>query len=313
MSTRSKIQKYISIQEAIYSRSKREIHHPSAKINGKSWSNEHSAKFMQFWQDFHPNIMEEEMTDFADPSTSLSDISYNQKPNTKTKKKTKAPSKRARSKTVPAPTTPKKQSSVFEFSCKLFRDICGSLEFGLFALQNTRNDRKSFESDIFTFWFCIMFNTTHKGKDFLYFRYVCDQMSKKKKTFHKIQITCDIEYAQKNLIINANESVLTKSILIEIFKYVQPTKLLTLYTYDVDIDSDAFDSKYFNMSNIRWVCNYYGLEAIFMCKLFKVLIQFLDCESVETYLENTKSYHQNWKELQDAQKDLNNMQQTKAI
>jgi len=125
-----------------------------------------------------------------------------------------------------------------------------------------------------------------------------------------VQITVDFEYAQKDRIVNCKDLSLPKNIIIEIFKYVKPTKLLALYTTNnikigVLIDYDPFAQKHFNVSNLGWICNYFGLETFFIMKLFKILMSFLYTEKVETYIEKTKIYQQNWKEWMQAQSDLN--------
>lgn len=208
-------------------------------------------------------------------------------------------------------------------------------------IKHNKDVSKQKESDIFSFYFMVTFQTNYKNKYFLYLKYLSDEiLTQKKKSKNsdpnadflelndeikkqKVQITCDLEYVEINRIINKMSSkkfeikdiALPADVLCVLFQYLKPTKYLSLYSFvtkesedDFDtVETDKFDKKNFEQSNIEWVGNFFGLESWYFLRLFKILIKFLDSQNVRDYIKKEKDYNAKWAEWQDAQQDLNAM------
>ena len=183
-----------------------------------------------------------------------------------------------------------------------------SLSFGIFNVKHSTSNMK--ESDILSFYFRIQFQSHWNKTFFLHLKYISDESKKIKQGVYTpqdevatkhAQITCDLDYLDVNKIINkedfeetANESLLPSNILVVVFSFIEPTKMLALYTC-LSWQSDwylshqhAVDKKHFDMSNIDWICNYFGLESIHLVKLLKKLILFLESDDVDEYFQKSK-------------------------
>ena len=219
----------------------------------------------------------------------------------------------------------------------LLNEICQSLKFGLMNIKHNNDKDKQKESDILSFYFMVRFQTNYKNTFFLYLKYLSDDiLSQKKKSMDdgfmetdleiktkKVQISCDLEYVEINRIINKMSSKkfeiknisLPSNILCVVFEYLRPTKYLPLYSFKTketdddfhSVEIDKFDKNHFNLSNIEWVGNFFGLESWYFLRLFKILMTFLESEDVLLYIKKEKDYNKKWSEWQEAQQDLNEM------
>eukprot|EP00484_Ammonia_sp_Unknown_P002582 CAMPEP_0197053792 /NCGR_PEP_ID=MMETSP1384-20130603/27950_1 /TAXON_ID=29189 /ORGANISM="Ammonia sp." /LENGTH=305 /DNA_ID=CAMNT_0042486739 /DNA_START=146 /DNA_END=1064 /DNA_ORIENTATION=+ len=208
-----------------------------------------------------------------------------------------------------------------------------------FQYEQSRNQGK--ESDLLTFYFTIRFQTNYKETHFLHLRYLYEEVvvtkrsavkhsfvasSNTEKRTKRIQIACDWHYAEVDKMINAAAAngsssskcansrnvrmALPSHLLIAVFEFVKPSKYLALYSClatHTDLDAvqvDEMNRRYFHLSNIEWVTNYFGVEPWHFVKLFKVLMEFINHHKVYRYVQEEKQYNQRWRELQIAQREL---------
>eukprot|EP01084_Bolivina_argentea_P280328 479393_1 len=175
----------------------------------------------------------------------------------------------------------------------LYSEICQSLQFGSVNVQQM-NKKKGSKSDKLSFWFSIAFNVNHREKKFLYFYYIRDEYLKQKKgsfmpiITKKSRITCDFECAQKNIMVNDEKCSLPKDILIEIFKYTKPRKMIELYSYNMAIDNNPFGGNHFIGSNLEWICNHFGVETIYVRKFLVKMLYFIYSPKIDEIIADIK-------------------------
>eukprot|EP01084_Bolivina_argentea_P241686 405659_1 len=311
----------------LYSRASIQLFKPSTKLNNESWSNYYTNDFQKLWDKLYLSFVENE-TNSKKPQVIPDTFKLTSKHDKNGKKrKSKKPSiikscHQHTSSRLSVTAVPKKGDFPF-----LLSEICESLRFGLMNIKYAKDANKNRESDILSFYFTIRFQTNYKKKWFLYLKFLYDDVIYKKDIESEIrkkkcQITCDFSYGEINRIINNMSSKkfevnvsLPSNILIEIFQYIRPIKYIALYSSiikesddDFDIvENSQYDKKHFNLSNIEWVCNFFGLETWHFVKLFKIIMKFLEHNDVIQYIKKEKDYNKTWDEWREAQQELNQM------
>jgi len=190
----------------------------------------------------------------------------------------------------------------------IYREMVKSLKFGIFSVKHSIKNGK--ESDILSFYFRIQFQSRFKKTCFVYLKYINDESKKIKKGVYTpqsdqvaakhTQITVDLDYLDVNKIINKEgfdktaKSLLPSSILVVVFSFIEPQKMLALYdlrSWQSDwylSHQQRFDGKQFNSSNLDWICNYFGIQSDTFKRLFKKLILFLESDDVDEYFRKLK-------------------------
>ena len=328
-----------SQRQSLYERSSLQLFKPSTKLKN-DWTNSYTAKFQQLWNDHFLSILED-VTHSKMPSKSLINPFEHKPKRSSSKKLHKSSTKSSRASSA-FRAVPQKGYALSKYISthtdttaiiymNIFRDfpillysICKSLQFGLMNLCLFKDAEKNKESDIFSFYFSISFQTQHSKHYMLYLKFMDDAVMKLKNGSEirskQVQIQCDYEYGEINKIINNASNKKSKMriglpshLLAVVFGYIRPSKWLALYSYkeketDDDfeiVETDKFGKQYFNRSNIEWVVNYFSLESWHFRRLFKILILFLDTKEVSEYIQKEKDYNQKWREWQEAQQDLN--------
>jgi len=179
------------------------------------------------------------------------------------------------------------------FSIRYFIVDVPIIAIGSVTVQ--RPKKKGKKSHKFSFWFNISFKINHREKHFLYFYYSRDEYVKQSKSnfmpkkTKKSRIQCDFECGQKSFMGNHESSALPKDLLIEIFKYTKPRKMLELYAYSMSVDENPFGSKHFIGSNLEWISNHFGIETVFLRKFLVKMLYFIYSPAMDQFIDEVKA------------------------